>query len=199
MRGVTEERIRVRYGETDQMGHAYYANYLYWFEQARGAWCRDRGFTYKGLEEQGVLLPVVEAHVRYKGEVGYDDCVVVRVWVSEIKRAAMRFDYQVLNETTGQLTTEGYTWHVVMNPSFSSGIQTVCARQIFAIWLGLSASTSWIPIGGAGEPTEISTNFAEISACFSLRNCLRCSSVNCFHAGSPRAPPDRSISNALSY
>jgi acyl-CoA thioester hydrolase len=116
MHAVTEERIRVRYGETDQMGHAYYANYLYWFEQARGAWCRDRGFTYKGLEDQGVLLPVVEAHIRYRGEVHYDDCIVVRVWVSEIKRAAMRFEYEILNETTGKSTTEGYTWHVVMNP-----------------------------------------------------------------------------------
>ena len=53
---VSEERIRVRYGDTDQMGHAYYANYLFWFEQARGAWCRDRGFTYKSLEERGVQV-----------------------------------------------------------------------------------------------------------------------------------------------
>lgn len=113
---VTEERIRVRYGETDQMGHAYYANYLFWFEQARGAWCRDRGFTYKSLEEQGSLLPVVEAHLRYKGEVKYDDWITVRIWVSEIKRAAMRFDYQVVNETSGKVATEGYTWHVIMSP-----------------------------------------------------------------------------------
>ena len=113
MVGFTEERIRVRYGDTDQMGHAYYANYLYWFEQARGAWCRDRGFTYKSLEEIGLFLPVVEAHVRYRGEVTYDDWIVVRVIVSEIKRAAMRFDYEVFNETTGKVTTEGYTWHVV--------------------------------------------------------------------------------------
>jgi acyl-CoA thioester hydrolase len=116
MHGVTEERIRVRYGETDQMGHAYYANYLYWFEQARGAWCRDRGFTYKQLEERGVLLPVVEAHLKYKGEVHYDDLVVVKVWAGEIKRAAMRFEYELFNETTGLITTTGYTWHVVMNP-----------------------------------------------------------------------------------
>ena len=69
----TAERIRIRYGETDQMGHAYYANYLYWFEQARGAWCRARGFTYKSLEAKGYFLPVVEVHVRYRGEVRYDD------------------------------------------------------------------------------------------------------------------------------
>jgi acyl-CoA thioester hydrolase len=111
---ITEERIRVRYGETDQMGHAYYANYLFWFEQARGAWCRDRGFTYKQLEAMGFMIPVVEAHVRYRGEVVYDDWIVVRVWVSEVRRAAMRFDYEIYNETKDKLTTEGYTWHVLM-------------------------------------------------------------------------------------
>jgi acyl-CoA thioester hydrolase len=112
---MTEERIRVRYGETDQMGHVYYANYLLWFEQARGAWCRDRGFTYKQMEATGYLLPCVEAHLQYKGEVKYDDWVTVRVWVSEKRRASVRFDYEVLNETTGVITTTGYTWHVVMS------------------------------------------------------------------------------------
>lgn len=111
---VTEERIRVRYGETDQMGHAYYANYFYWFEVARGAWCRDRGFTYKSLEERGVMLPVVEAHARYKSEVKYDDWVTIKVTVPEIKRSSLRFEYQVINESTGKVATEGYTWHVVM-------------------------------------------------------------------------------------
>lgn len=96
------------------MGHAYYANYFYWFEQARGAWCRARGFSYKTLEEQGFFLPVVEAHARYKGEVKFDDLIAVKVWISEIKRAAIRFDYQVTNDATGQLCTEGYTWHVLM-------------------------------------------------------------------------------------
>jgi acyl-CoA thioester hydrolase len=113
VRTITEEKVRVRYGETDQMGHAYYANYLYWFEQGRGAWCRDRGFTYKSLEEMGFLLPVVEVHVRYKGEVKYDDLVTIQVSLAEIKRAAMRFEYQVLSED-GRLLTEGYTWHVLM-------------------------------------------------------------------------------------
>src|SRR6476661_8406010 len=103
---VTEEKIRVRYGETDQMGHAYYANYLYWFEQARGAWCRDRGFTYKALEAQGYLMPAVEAHLRYKGEVKYDDWIVVRVWVEQVRRSAMQFQYEILNETTGKVVTE---------------------------------------------------------------------------------------------
>lgn len=113
MRTVTLESIRVRYGETDQMGHAYYANYLYWFEQARGAWCRDRGFTYRQLEGMGFLLPVVEVHARYKGEIRYDDLITVKVSMPEIKRAAMRFDYQIV-DGDGRLLTEGYTWHVLM-------------------------------------------------------------------------------------
>ncbi len=111
---MTHERIRVRYGETDQMGHAYYANYLYWFEQARGAWCRDRGFTYKQLEAMGYMLPVVEVQARYKGEVKYDDWIRVQVEVTEIKRSSMRFDYVITNESTGKVTTEGYSWHVLM-------------------------------------------------------------------------------------
>jgi acyl-CoA thioester hydrolase len=112
----TLERVRVRYGETDQMGHAYYANYLLWYEQARGAWCRDRGFTYKQLEEMGYKLPVVEVWTRYKGELKYDDVALIKVRLAEIKRAAIKFEYEVVNESTGAVCTEGYTWHV-----FASG------------------------------------------------------------------------------
>src|SRR6476660_8835218 len=74
---ITVEKIRVRYGETDQMGHAYYANYLYWFEQARGAWRRARGFSHRDMEAMGYFLPVVEAHAEYRGEVLFDDVITV--------------------------------------------------------------------------------------------------------------------------
>lgn len=94
------------------MGHAYYANYLLWAEQARGAWCRDRGFTYKQLEEMGFKLPVVEVWLRYRGEVKYDDLVTVRVWLAEVRRAALKFQYGLYVQ--GALVTEGYTWHVLM-------------------------------------------------------------------------------------
>lgn len=114
---VTVERIRVRYGETDQMGHAYYANYLYWMEQARGAWCRDRGFTYKQLEESGFKLPVVEVHARYRDEIKYDDLVEVRIHLATIRRAAIQFKYEIFNLRTDKLCTEGYTWHVMIDGS----------------------------------------------------------------------------------
>ncbi len=111
---VSVEKIRVRYGETDQMGHAYYGNYMLWFEQARGRWCRDRGFTYKSLEDMGYKLPVVEVQARYRGEVKYDDLIQVRIHVAEWKRSAVKFAYEIYNETSGQVTTEGYTWHVLV-------------------------------------------------------------------------------------
>lgn len=114
---ITEEKIRVRYGETDQMGHAYYANYLFWFEQARGAWCRARGWAYKEMEEKGYKIPVVEAHVEYKSEVLYDDVIIVKVWCSELRRASIRFDYEIINTSTGKVATKGYTWHVLIGTS----------------------------------------------------------------------------------
>lgn len=119
-RKITEERIRVRYAETDQMGHVYYSNYLIWFEQARSAFFRERGLPYKEIEAMGFKLPVVEAHARYRGEVKYDDEVVVRVWVDEIKRSAIRVAYEVFNETTQLVTTEGYTWHVLVGSEFKA-------------------------------------------------------------------------------
>lgn len=109
---MTEERVRVRYGETDMMGHAYYGNYMLWLEQARGAWCRERGFSYLSLEEMGYRLPVVEVWARYLGEVKYDDVVTIRVWIAERKRASIKFAYEIINERTSQVVTEAYTWHV---------------------------------------------------------------------------------------
>lgn len=151
MKNVTEERIRVRYGETDQMGHAYYANYLYWFEQARGAWCRDRGFTYKSLEEQGYFLPVVEVHVRYRGEVKYDDWVIVKVWVEEIRRASIQFSYEVVNESTGKSVTEGYTWHVFMGEARKAISIPAGVRELLEREPAVSPSSITSPLAGEGR------------------------------------------------
>jgi acyl-CoA thioester hydrolase len=110
----TDEPVRVRYGETDQMGHAYYANYLFWFEQARGAWCRARGFDYKDLETMGFMLPVVEVHVNYRAEIKYDEVITVRVRVTERRRASIKFEYEILRDDLDQPATLGYSWHVLM-------------------------------------------------------------------------------------
>lgn len=100
------------------MGHAYYANTFVWFEQARSTYFRERGLPYKEIEALGYKFPVVEAHARYKGEVKYDDEVTVRVWVGEVKRAAVRIEYEIL--LSGTVVTEGYTWHVCVGSEFKA-------------------------------------------------------------------------------
>lgn len=128
---VTEERIRVRYAETDQMGHAYYANYLIWFEQARSAYFRERGTPYVEIEAAGYKLPVVEVHARYKGEVKYDDEIIVRLWAEEIKRAAVKVAYEVVHGATGKVVTEGYTWHVLVGSEFKAVTIPPSIRALF--------------------------------------------------------------------
>jgi acyl-CoA thioester hydrolase len=101
--------IRVIYGDTDQMGVVYYANYLRYFEAARGAYLREHGGSYRDWEDQGFALPVVEAHVVYRRPARYDDLIEVKLWVDEVRGASFKFLYEV---TRGEdLLAEGWTVH----------------------------------------------------------------------------------------
>ncbi|MFI5369926.1 MAG: acyl-CoA thioesterase [Candidatus Eisenbacteria bacterium] len=103
--------LRVRYGDTDQMGFAYYANYLRWFEIGRAEMMRDLGMSYQRVEDElGVTLPVVEAACRYRRPARYDDTVVIETAVADLKRASVRFAYRVVRED-GELLAEGHTEH----------------------------------------------------------------------------------------
>ncbi len=106
--------IRVIFGDTDQMGVVYYANYLRYFESARAAYWRDLGKSYKDLVEWGVALPVVEAHCNYKRPAFYEDLLVIETRVSELRGASLRFMYRV--ERAGDLLAEGHTRHAVIGP-----------------------------------------------------------------------------------
>ena len=103
--------IRVRYGDTDQMGFAYYANYLRWFEIGRAEMMRSLGTSYRELEAMGVALPVVEACCRYLKPARYDDAVVIETGVAELGRASVRFTYRIVRERDGQLLARGHTEH----------------------------------------------------------------------------------------
>jgi acyl-CoA thioester hydrolase len=105
---VHESQIRVRYAETDQMGVVWHGNYLQYFEAARTEALRASGWSYRGLEESGVMLPLVEAHLEYVRPARYDDLLTVRVTVSDPPTARMRFDYEVRSETGERLVT-GHT------------------------------------------------------------------------------------------
>jgi len=109
-----ETTIRVRYAETDRMGVVYHANYLVWFEIGRTEFCRARGFSYKDMEEnEHAFLVVAESYCRYKAPAQYDDEMVIRTHITELRRRSVRFGYEIIRAADGLIIAEGETGHVV--------------------------------------------------------------------------------------
>ena len=103
-------KYRVPYADTDQMGVVYYANFLVFFERARNEFFREIEYPYSKLEEEGFMLPVVEAHVDYKNPAKYDDLLSITVNSTNIKGCRVRVENEILNES-GDLICKGYTIH----------------------------------------------------------------------------------------
>ena len=101
---TTEIKLRVRYGETDQMGYAYYGNYAEYFEVARVEALRNIGFSYKKLEEEGIMLPVLSYSAKFIKPTFYDDELTIKISIKEIPLARIHFTYEVYNEND-ELTT----------------------------------------------------------------------------------------------
>lgn len=112
---MVEARLRVIYGDTDQMGVVYHANYFRYFEFSRMEYFRARGGSYRELEEQGFQLPVVDASAQYKAPARYDDLLVIRAKISELRRVSVVFTYELFREgePTSLLCT-GRTVHACM-------------------------------------------------------------------------------------
>jgi acyl-CoA thioester hydrolase len=113
--GTVDVEIRVRYAETDQMGVAYYANYLVWFEVGRAEYCRQRGFIYADLENQGYRLAVTDAKCRYRSSALYDDLLVVRTRLKELNKRMVTFGYQIFRKGQDELIAEGETRHICLD------------------------------------------------------------------------------------
>lgn len=111
---VHRHTCRVLYGDTDSGGVVYYANYLRYFEAGRTEFMREQLDSYRSLEEQGCILPVVECHVRYKASAGYDDLLVIETALVEAKAVSCRFNYRISRED-GKLLALGYTVHAAVN------------------------------------------------------------------------------------
>jgi acyl-CoA thioester hydrolase len=107
--------LRVRYAETDRMGVVYYANYLVWFEMGRSEYCRQRGFQYLELEEQGYRLVVAEATCKYRQPARYDELVTVKTDLKSLQRRAVCFGYQVVRKGPGEILVEGETKHLCID------------------------------------------------------------------------------------
>lgn len=107
--------LRVIYGDTDQMGVVYYANYLRYFEAGRAEYCRARDIPYSRLEAQGFALPVTEAHVKYRQPARYDDAIVVETRIEKVGRSRVDFTYEVKRLDGGVLLATGHTVHACVN------------------------------------------------------------------------------------
>jgi acyl-CoA thioester hydrolase len=100
-----EIQFRVRYGETDQMGIVYHGNYAQYFEMGRTEWLRKMGFSYKQMEADGIMLPVISLSINYKKSARYDDLITVKTKLAKRPTAKIEFDYEIVNENNEILTT----------------------------------------------------------------------------------------------
>ena len=116
---VGEARLRVRYAETDQMGVVYHSNYIIWFEVGRVELLRQLGFTYKEMERQdNCHIAVVDVKCRFKSPALYDDEVLIRTHLKNVRDSLIHFGYEVLRASDRTLLAEGETTHIVVGDDF---------------------------------------------------------------------------------
>jgi acyl-CoA thioester hydrolase len=94
----SEVQVRVRYAETDQMGYVYYGNYASYFEVARVETLRNLGFSYRTIEADGIILPVLSYSIKYIKPAYYDDLLTIKTVIKDIPLARIKFDYETYNE-----------------------------------------------------------------------------------------------------
>jgi acyl-CoA thioester hydrolase len=113
---IAEPRIRVRYAETDKMGVVYHSNFIVWFEVGRVELLRQIGFSYREMEtHDDCHIAVVDVRCRYKSPAYYDDELIVRTRLKNLRGNLMVFDYDVVRVTDGVTLAEGETTHLVVN------------------------------------------------------------------------------------
>ena len=99
------QQIRVRYSETDQMGVVYHGNYVPYFEIGRVEWLRNKGISYKSMEESGIALPIVSMTINYKKPARYDDLLTVKTRFKSYSGVKIEFDCEIWSQESELLTT----------------------------------------------------------------------------------------------
>ena len=97
--------LRTRYAETDQMGVVYYGNYPQYLEIGRVEWLRAIGLTYREMEAEGIMMPVVSLQIQYKKPALYDELITIRTRLKDLPSTKIEFDYEILNEKGELLST----------------------------------------------------------------------------------------------
>lgn len=115
-----ETQIRVEYHHTDQMGIVHHSNYVKFFEVARTEWLRAAGLTYAEMERRGVMMPIVDVHVKYRMPAYYDELIRVKAMVEQMPMARMTFNYEIHGEDGREIasgsTTLGFIDSVTRRP-----------------------------------------------------------------------------------
>ncbi len=118
---ICESRLRVRYAETDQMGVVYHSNHFIWFEIGRVELMRQLGFSYRDMEQSdGCFIAVVDARCRYKALARYDDEVIVRTHLKNVRESVVHFGYELVRADDGALLAEGETTHIVTDAQMNA-------------------------------------------------------------------------------
>ena len=107
--------VRVRYAETDKMGVVYYANYFVWFEVGRTDLLRNAGWSYREMEQEGIALPVIEAHCEYRQSARYDDELEIRTTGSQRSPVRVAFEYEVVRPSDAATIATGRTIHAALD------------------------------------------------------------------------------------
>jgi acyl-CoA thioester hydrolase len=111
-----ETKLRVRYAETDKMGVVYHSNFVIWFEVGRVELLRKLGFQYSEMEaEDNCHIPVVDLRIRYKAPAQYDDEIVVRTEIKNVRSSLLHFSYQIFRDGNRMLLATGETMHIIVN------------------------------------------------------------------------------------
>jgi acyl-CoA thioester hydrolase len=114
-----ETTLRVRYAETDRMGIVYHANFVIWFEVGRVELLRQLGFQYSEMEQRdNCHIPVVDLRVRYKAPAQYDDEIVIRTELKNVRSSLLHFSYEVFRQSDRTLLATGETMHIIVDDQF---------------------------------------------------------------------------------
>src|SRR3990170_1966960 len=115
---ISETTVRVRYGETDQMGYVYYGFYAMYYEVARVESLRQLGLTYKAIEAQGIIMPVLENKSKFFIPARYDELLRIVCILREKPGIRIRFEYEIFNEEN-KLIHQGETLLVFVDKNTS--------------------------------------------------------------------------------
>ncbi len=123
---IFKTMITARYSETDSMSYVHHSNYLKYFEIGRLGWLKDIGFSYKKLEDQNIILPVVRTNITFRKPAFFEDELILETTLLKVPSYSIEFKYNIYKNT--ELINEGYTKLIFLNKQTNKPIR--CPKKI---------------------------------------------------------------------